>query len=83
MVKLSPECTSTTCPVNYLLLEIDDFVTFCSFQRPLPSSRADWATFFNSMNYIVVTPSMASFDSLAKPFSSKTFLTSTPSLDTK
>ena len=83
MVRLSPEWTSTTWPVNYLLFETEDLVIFCYFQRPFPYSRADWATFFNSMNYLVEIPSIASFDNLAKPFSSKTFLTSTPSLETR
>lgn len=53
---------------NYLLLETDDLVTFCSFHNPFPSPRADWATFLSSINYLAVVVSMASLASLANPF---------------
>lgn len=75
---LSPEWTSATIPLNYLLFEVDDFVTFCSFQRPLPAYSAVWAIFLRSMNYLADTVYIASLASLAKPFYSNTFLLSTP-----
>lgn len=77
-VILSPEWTSTTKAENYLLLDTEDLVTFCSFHNPFPYYRADSAIFFNYINYFAVIPYIASLDSLAKPFSSSTFLTSIP-----
>lgn len=71
-----------TCPLNYLLLETDDFNTFCYFHSPFPSSRAVWAIFFNSINYLAEMPSITYLESLAYPFSRRTFLTSIPSLET-